>query len=296
MGRRVGFLGMEGTAIRKEEGMIHARLYDGAFPATACLNAAGDNEAMHPARLTWERGGWSPVAFYTDTCLKLAAETTHQRKIAWLLEPPPFRQCNYDFVREHADLFDYVLTYDARLIDGKKFLYYPYGGSQIPLDHWGVKPKSKLCSIVASDKRATEGHNLRHAAVEMIRTAQLPVDVLGSGYGPFVNKYDALADYYYTVAIEGESLDFCFDEKLLDPLAVGTVPLYWGCPHIDAHFNVDSIRHWHDLEQLRGMLLRLTPEWWFNRLPAIHGNLERARAFVCAEDWIVDRYPFLFEV
>ena len=273
-----------------------AHLYDGAFPNSASLNAAGDNLDLAPKRVLWERHEWRPVAFYTDTYLPLAAVTRHTRKVAWLLEPPPFREGNYAFVRDNADLYDYVLAYDARLIDGKKFLFYPYGGSRIAPASWGVRPKSKLCSIVVSDKRATEGHLLRHAAVEMIRAAGLPVDVLGSGYGPYVNKRDALADYYYTVAIEGERLNFCFDEKLIDPLVVGTVPLYWGCPHIEAHFNPDGMRPWHDLEQLRGLLLDLTPEWWHSRLPAIYGNLERSRAYLCAEDWIANQYPFLFEV
>lgn len=273
-----------------------ARLYDAAFSQSACLNAAGENAGMSPQRLTWLRGGYHKVAFFTDSCLNLANDTNHERKIAWLLEPPPFRQCNYDYVRAFANEFDYVLTYDARLLDGKKFLYYPYGGSRIAPERWGIKDKSQLCSIVVSAKDTTTGHKLRHAAVKMIRAADLPVDVLGCGYGEWVEKYDALAPYYYSIVIEGESLDWCFDEKLIDAFAVGTLPLFWGCPHIESYFNPDGILPWHDLEQLRGLLLRLTPEYWHARMPALYGNLERARAFICAEDWIVEHYPFLFEV
>lgn len=273
-----------------------ARLYDAAFPNTACLNAAGENIAMHPRCVVWLRGGYHDVAFFTDSCLPLAADVRHKRKIAWLLEPPPFRQCNYDYVRDHAADFDYILTYDGRLVDGRKFLYYPYGGSRIAPERWGIKEKTKLCSIIVSAKDATEGHHLRHAAVKMIRDAGLPVDVLGCGYGEWVEKYDALAPYYYSIVIEGESLDWCFDEKLLDAFAVGTLPLFWGCPHIEAYFNHDAILPWYNLAELRALLEKLTVGYWQARMPALHGNMERARAFFCAEDWIAAHYPFLFEV
>ena len=273
-----------------------ARLFDAAFPQSACQNAAGENAGMTPQRVTWLRGGYHEVAFFTDSCLNLANDVGPCRKIAWLLEPPPFRQCNYDYVRAFANEFDYVLTYDARLIDGRKFLYYPYGGSRIAPERWGIKEKSRLCSIIVSAKDVTTGHKVRHAAVQMIRESGLPVDVLGCGYGDWVEKYNALAPYYYSIVIEGESLDWCFDEKLIDAFAVGTLPLFWGCPHIGAYFNKAAILPFTELEELRGRLLRLTPGFWESRLPAIHGNLERARAYLCAEDWIAEHYPFLFEV
>jgi hypothetical protein len=276
--------------------MHHVRLYDACFPNTPALTAAEGTAAVPPRTVQWERGGYQPVAVYTDSCLHLAAETEHPRKIAWLIEPPPFRQGNYDFVQANGALFDYVLTYNARLVDGRKFLFYPFGGTRIAPNEWGITPKERLCNIVVSAKRETEGHQLRHAVVDMVRAAGLPVDVLGTGYAPWQPKRDLLAPYYYSIVIENECLNWWFTEKLLDCFAVGTVPLYWGCPHITTFFNRDALPQWYDLPELRALLAQLTPAWWETRLPALHGNLERAQEFLCAEDWIVDHYPWLFEV
>ena len=42
-----------------------------------------------------------------------------------------------------------------------------------------------------------------------------------------------------------------FSEKLLDAMAVGTIPVYWGCPEIDKFFDKNGIITFNTIEELK---------------------------------------------
>ena len=92
-------------------------------------------------------------------------------------------------------------------------------------------------SLIASARRDSEGHVLRHAVVDAVRAAGLDVDVMGRGYRPFEAKADGLAPYKFSVVIENIRTPGYFTEKLVDALLCETVPIYWGAPDIATHFD-----------------------------------------------------------
>jgi hypothetical protein len=249
------------------------------------------------------------TVFFTDTFLHMAKDVKAGKKVAWILEPPPFRMCNYDTVLENMEYYDYVLTYADFMLnyDKNKVLFYPYGGSMIPQDKWSLdlsKNKTKLCSIIVSDKNATEGHKLRHRLVDITRRNKLNIDVLGSGYGEYVDKYDGLYQYKSTIVISGENLDFCFDEKIIDAFATCTMPIFWGCKSIDCFFDEDGIikinnindkfdRDRHIVKYLND-ILDIVENKYNNTIQEMYNNFHFAKLYVCAEDWIYENYPFLF--
>ncbi len=67
-------------------------------------------------------------------------------------------------------------------------------------------------------------------------------------------KMDFLRHYKFTIAAEGFSKPGYITEKLLHPLLVGSVPIYWGALDTGDYFNPDSFINCHDFENLEALV------------------------------------------
>ena len=203
-------------------------------------------------------------------------------------EPPAILPQMYDTLRTHISEFDAVLSLAGPdLIQGDNVVYWPWGSSWVPLDEWAVHPKKKLCSIIASNADRAPGHKLRHEVVRMLRNMSFPCDVLGHGYAPVRFKKDGLADYMFSIVIENSVSGTYMTEKLIDSLACGTIPLYWGNSEALRHFP-EGVLAWESLSDLRSLLSRLSAELYASLRHAAETNLKLAQAFAPPERWLWD--------
>tara|TARA_S200002703_G_scaffold12274_2_gene10935 strand:- start:9272 stop:10099 length:828 start_codon:yes stop_codon:yes gene_type:complete len=203
------------------------------------------------------------------------------KNIVWLIEAYDYIPHLYEFVIKNADNFEAVWTHDAELVSTlPNATLLPYGGCWIDDFDWGVHPKSKDFSIIASAKRQLPGHKMRH---QIIAGSQGRVDVFGGGYNPLDNKIDGLRDYRYHFCIENINRDYWFTEKLIDCFVTGTIPIYWGCPSIDDFFNIDGMVCFDELKHLPGLLPSCTTELYESKLDAIKENFELAQKYRLAE-------------
>lgn len=98
-------------------------------------------------------------------------------------------------------------------------------------------PKTKLLSVLSSDKAFTPGHKRRLAFVEALQERfGSEIDVFGRGIRPVEDKWDAIAPYKYHVVIENGQFPDYWTEKLSDALLAGAYPLYAGSPNIGDYF------------------------------------------------------------
>jgi hypothetical protein len=103
--------------------------------------------------------------------------------------------------------------------------------------------KTKLVSVVSSDKAFTVEHRARLAFVARLKEALGDqVDVFGRGIVDFADKRDVLDAYRYHIAIENCSIPDFFTEKLADPYLTLTFPIYHGCPNVTDYFPDSSLR------------------------------------------------------
>ena len=266
--------------------MSTIKVVDSTFSHNPAIGYAGERAGETPRFFQWDTTpGDAEVKVFTDIRLKEALDDSAPKKIALLLECPAINPDMYGWILEHKGAFDTILTHQQILIaHGPPFKFYPFGGSWIR--EWGVFPKTGMVSMLVSDKKLTNAHRMRHEA------ARLPgVDSYGNGVGRHVkSKAEALRDYRFAIVIENEASNWWFTEKLVDALSQGTIPIYRGCPDISRFFNVDGMISWWTPEELKNILSRITVQDYNRRLPAIHDNLERARQYQCAEDWIYKRY------
>ena len=137
--------------------------------------------------------------------------------------------------------------------------------------------------MIYSDKNIFEGHRLRHEISKNVNE----IDLFGRGTpNPVDYKEESLLDYRYSIVVENSKTDNYFTEKLIDCLAVGTIPIYWGCPNIDNYFNLDGIITFNTLEELNKILPTLNKNLYESKLDAITNNLEKSKEYNVTEDWI----------
>lgn len=237
--------------------------------------------------IEWDRSNSdfsNNIVFITDNSLYRDSQIICKEKIGWLMEPRAMNQSIYEWISKNYDKFDRILTYDTELLKiDKKFQFYPHCMNWIKPEDHKIYDKTKLLSIIASNKIQCEGHRLRGDVVNRFRDK---MDVYGRVYNPIDYKLTALKDYMFTIAIENSKQDYYFTEKIIDAFCCGTVPLYWGTNGIDKFFNPEGIITFDTLEDLQYEINSLDLDKYNSMLPAIKENFELSKKYLLAEDFI----------
>ncbi|MFB6200960.1 MAG: glycosyltransferase family 10 domain-containing protein [Halorhabdus sp.] len=118
----------------------------------------------------------------------------------------------------------------------------------------GVKKHERKWPTVLN-KGGTDGHVLRMQFLERL-TDQYPdlLDLYGRGdfSGPYyrgelADKWDGLAPYRYSLALENYKGKNYFGEQLADALLAWCMPIYWGCTNLSEYLPENSYV-WIDIE------------------------------------------------
>jgi hypothetical protein len=100
--------------------------------------------------------------------------------------------------------------------------------------------KERSLSWVTSNKAWMHGHRLRLRFLERMR-GKIEFDLFGEGFAHIDDKWDGLAPYRYSMAIENFSNPFYWSEKLIDCYLAWTMPIYYGCTRITDYFPAESM-------------------------------------------------------
>lgn len=102
-------------------------------------------------------------------------------------------------------------------------------------------PKTKKISLITSNKVMTEGHRKRlDFAYKLKDHFKENIDLYGRGIKDFEDKWDVLAPYKYSIAIENDNTDDWLTEKFYDCHLAYTYPIYYGCPNAEKYFDSRS--------------------------------------------------------
>ncbi len=228
------------------------------------------------------------ITLFTDDYLLTNAPTTidSKYKIGWLMEAREMNPTHYQRFEDYMNNYDFVLTHDPLLLSKypDKTRKYVIGGCWIKESNYGLHEKTKNISMVYSNKTMIEGHKLRHTIANTIKDG---VDYFGRGTpNPIDYKEESLLDYRFSIVVENTNQINYITEKLLDCLAVGTIPVYWGCPNIGEYFNMDGIITFNTIDELKQILPSLNEELYNSKLEAIKNNIEHSKTFSVTEDWL----------
>ena len=253
---------------------------DNLEPSTSALNAS--------KYVQWTYDGSGEANIYvSQQALGAINDTSDKPTYIWLLESrqiiPQYYQWvidNYDFV---ASRVDGIFSCDKELCETYPKIQYAVTNAAPWVQDRKVHEKSKLVSMIASNKQMCEGHMKRLQFVEKFRDK---LDFYGRGFNEIDCKEDGLRDYMFSVGIENAVYDCYFTEKLTDCFACGTIPIFYGSRGVTKYFNEDGIIFLDDEFDLSS----LTPDLYYSKMDAVKDNLERAIEFPIAEDYLYQTY------
>lgn len=273
--------------------MIEVNLFDNEFIHTEkLLGYITCSDRLKPTKIKWINGQhiFDGITVFTESYINsdLVDFVQSKIKILWLLEPRVIHPNGYIDILKLENKFDYILTYDVELLSrGKKYLKYVVGQSRIDISDAMIYNKTKLVSMIASNKTISIGHRFRHDVANALASDR-NIDLWGSAYKPFTNKLEPLSNYHFSISIMNSKVDNFFTEILVDNFMVGTVPIFWGCPNIGDYFDINGIITFDTIDELDDILETLTIDKYLDKLDYIKNNLILAKSFVSTDDIIAD--------
>ena len=151
-----------------------------------------------PTHFEFSKGNIEEITFFVDDGIVDNLYTKECKiKIGWVLESRDVTNNIVETIKNNLEAinknFDYIITHNKELYDlGGKFLYYPSHGYWI--DNPQIYQKSKLVSMISSNKGWTKGHKKRLEYVEKFKNR---VDLYGIGFKEVEKKEKALKDYMF---------------------------------------------------------------------------------------------------
>lgn len=240
-----------------------------------------------PTHFEWAKNQVKDITCYVDDAIVYNLGTSSEiKKIGWIAESSGIIPDVVSFVLQNyiavSESFDIIFTHDERLLSlGLNFHFLP------PTGYWIDKPqlysKSKLCSMISSNKNMCEGHAYR---LKWANKLHNKLDFYGRGFRDFSVKEEALADYMFSVTMENSKYNSYWSEKLLDCFLCGTVPIYHGASNVGDFFIGDGIIELTDAFDVTN----LTPELYLSKEDAIIENFNLALQYNCSEDIMWKKY------
>jgi hypothetical protein len=255
----------------------------GGFQHDICSSAGNV-----PKSIEWVKGVHSaPISIHLDAAMFNIPTDKTKKNYGWLQEsrsiiPQVYQRCidNLPFIEEN---FEMIFTHDMRLVSLSDKIVYLKWKAKPWINNYGVHPKSKLVSMIASSKVMCEQHRFRQ---QMIQKFSGQVDHFGRGFRYIATKEEGLNDYYFSIAMENHTYSNSYSEKITDCFATGTIPIYYGTPDIGEIFNSDGIITLNE----NFMVEDLSPELYYSKIDAVRENFDLVRDMPIAEDYIYNNF------
>lgn len=147
-----------------------------------------------------------------------------------------------------------------------------------------VPKKTRLMSVITSNKAFTKGHRERIMFVQKLKEHYGDeLDLFGWGFNGFDNKWDVIAPYKYHITLENNSTPHYWTEKLADAYLGNAFPIYYGAGNIDEYFSKDAYLA-IDIHDVEGAIRKIDQ--------TIANNLaeKHATAIEEAKQLVLDKY------
>ena len=265
-------------------------LHFGSGPSSCAL--------YEPESFKWTTGN-EMIRVYCELHLGMIPLDKTRKNFLWLSESKEIDAALFGDVRfrlhKFAHHFDGIFTHEQEIIDEYDNAVFVPPMSNYPWTdkkYWGVHPKTKMISCLASRKAMCAGHRNRHRIVD---ECYEHIDLFGGyrdspriGKGNFVTswpgKEDALVDYAFSLVIENSVYDKYYTEKITDCFATGTVPIYVGTKKICEDFDCNGIIFYDNPEQLSN----LTMDDYNSRIDSVKENYNRVCKMKISDDYMFE--------
>ena len=176
-----------------------------------------------------------------------------------LCEPPAIQKRIYPAISMQRKRFRYVLTHNTKLLQSvANAQFIAHGGSMIGAVEQPRSSKTDRVSLIASPKKSTQGHRIRHEIVDWAQQRAEGFSALGRGYQALKEKADGHNPFYFSVVIENSREPGYFTEKLIDSFLCHSLPIYWGAPDIAHFFKPLGMICCSSAEEVKAAVMNLT--------------------------------------
>ncbi len=99
--------------------------------------------------------------------------------------------------------------------------------------------KTKFCNFVVSNPQGSE-RNRFFKKLSKYKKVDSGGKYLNNIGGPVSSKSDFIKDFKFTISFENESFPGYTTEKIVEPMLMDSLPIYWGNPLVAKDFNSES--------------------------------------------------------
>lgn len=254
--------------------MVLINFYDRCFPNKHDPNKwCGGVWGKLPRRVGFSYDGNGIVDLHSEHQLHRDPKfRTADLKIGWLQENEAVNPKYFGEVRRNPGYFfdqlgfDYIYSYSHEFLNlDPRFRFQLGEGTWV--NDFGIHPKSKLVSMIVSNKRITAGQDTRLEYKEKFKNQ---VDLYGRGFNEIQFKEEGLKDYMFSFAMENDVVDVMMTEKLADCFACGTIPIYLGSKGASQYWNGDGIIYLDEDFDIS----KLSADLYYSKMDAIKENFE----------------------
>ena len=189
----------------------------------------------------------------------------------------------YDWVENNIQYLEQnfikVFTHDLQLSKKSKIFQLTQCSAKSFIEHGEICKKTKLVSMIASNKRMCNEHIYRQ---QIIQKYSNRCDHFGRGFKEISEKKDGLSDYCFSIVVENATYPNMFTEKITDCFMTGTIPIYHGIENIGDFFDIDGIIKLTDNFKIEDLSFDL----YYSKMDSIIKNLDYSLNLLSSEDYI----------
>lgn len=236
-------------------------------------------------------GGWNAKSIFDpryDRCVKILWTGENVR--------PDFKVCDYALSFDHSD--------DPRILRWPQYAHDDgslMGSARIR--PWKIdvdrlmSEKTRFCNFLYSNPRCAARNDFFKLLSEYreVDSGGKALNNMGRLVG---DKLEFLFRYKFTIAFENASYSGYVTEKISDPLAVHSVPIYWGSPRVSEDFDPGCFINCHDYGSMREVVERVAAVdrdddlyRQYLQAPCFPGNVLPRR---CRPEYLVDFLTMVF--
>ncbi|MFC1701312.1 glycosyltransferase family 10 domain-containing protein [Pseudomonadota bacterium] len=198
----------------------------------------------------------------------------------WALIQEPYEADRFPWVERGHEKFGQVFTHHIFRNDMERYvatqtcLPWYVNKTYDELVELDIPKKTGTISWVSSQKTFLPGHIDRMDFHDQLSAdAKFDIDFFGRGINEIKDKYQALAPYKYSIAIENSRSEHYWTEKIADCFLSYTIPIYYGCTNLSSYFPEKSfvqidINNYQESSQVIAKILE--EDIWEDRLDALN--------------------------
>lgn len=250
------------------------------------------NHLYAPKYFDWVKDESGKINFWVDDFILHKAEKMPGKiDVAMLIEPRTIQPIVYEYLEKHHNDFNIIFSHDEKILELPNS--YP-----IYFMNWYKTydvPKRKAISMVCSDKVMCDEHRQRQHLADLLGNKIDHYGLYKGGYK--CDYYECRAEYMFEIVVDNNWSGYWLSEKLANPLASKTIPIYLGGKHFPDDIDTDGIISVSSIDEIPAIVDRILldpgKEYW-SRIKAVHHNYYAIQNYHVFEDWLFSQYKDLF--